>query len=229
MSLILALETSTKNCSVALAENGKLLSFRAQSSDGYIHAEMLHVFIHEVMQEAKVKFADLSGVAVGAGPGSYTGLRIGVSAAKGLCYTLNIPLISFNGLHILAAQFAASHSLSAEALIIPMIDARRMEVYTAVYNASAEAQTEIKPLVVDEAAFAEYGSREVYFIGDGAPKCKEVLQATSWHFPELFYPSALQLAPMTFAKLEAKQFEDTAYFEPFYLKEFKAGKPKKVL
>ena len=227
MSLILALETSTKNCSVALAEDDRVLAVREQATDGYVHAEKLHVFMDEVMRETQRSFNELSAVAVGAGPGSYTGLRIGVSAAKGFCYTLGIPLISFNGLEILAHQLIASEKLASEALIIPMIDARRMEVYTTIFNTSAEMQCDVEAKIIDETSFLELKGQPVYFIGDGAAKCREVLADEQWYFPDIIFPSAQQLALMAFHKLEEKRFEDVAYFEPFYLKEFRAGKPKK--
>lgn len=229
MALILNLETSTRNCSVALAEGGKVLSIIEESSDQYIHSEKLHVFIEKCMADAGRKLDELDAVAVGKGPGSYTGLRIGVSAAKGLCYALGIPLISENGLAIMARDFIQNQSLAEGAEIVPMIDARRMEVYKAHFNAKGVQQSEISATVVETADALETEAPEVHLLGDGANKCKEVLSYNRFFYHNLEFPSASALAIIAEEKYSAKQLEDVAYFEPFYLKDFIAGKPKKLL
>ncbi len=229
MPLTLCIETSTKNCSVALSRDGEVLASKEQSDDQYIHSEKLHLFIREVLDAAGFKAADLDAVAVGKGPGSYTGLRIGISAAKGLCYTLQIPLLAIDGLSILAQDFIQRHHPAEGELILPMLDARRMEVYTALYDYRGNRQGEIEARILDESSFAELSSTAIHLIGDGATKAKTVLTDDRFQWHELPFPSAKTLARLVPAKLQNKEWEDVAYFEPFYLKDFVAGKPKKLL
>jgi tRNA threonylcarbamoyladenosine biosynthesis protein TsaB len=218
MSKILCLETATKNCSVSLSENGQLLVAKELAEGNYTHAENLHVFIQQVMHEANVQMIDLHAIAVSKGPGSYTGLRIGVSAAKGLCYALNIPLIAVDTLAVLAKQIKTESGY-----IIPMIDARRMEVYTTIFDHQWQNISETKALIVAEDHFSNL-NQDLYFIGDGAPKCQEILKAKNFHFdPSILYPSAKDMVSLAYQKFMTMDFEDVAYFEPYYLKEFMVG------
>ena len=223
MNYILNIETATKNCSVALAQEGKIILCKEIAEEGYSHAERLHVFIEEIIQEAGITFQDLTAIAVSQGPGSYTGLRIGVSAAKGLCYALNIPLIAVDTLQVLASQASIS-----EGVIIPMLDARRMEVYSAIFNPNLVKQREIQAEVITEASF-ETISEPVYFVGDCAEKCQSVLVKPNFVFlPEIKYPSAKEMSTLSFAKFQQSDFVDVAYFEPYYLKDFMITTSKKV-
>ncbi|WP_417601239.1 tRNA (adenosine(37)-N6)-threonylcarbamoyltransferase complex dimerization subunit type 1 TsaB [Owenweeksia hongkongensis] len=229
MALILSIETSTKNCSVALAENGEVISLKEETSDQYIHSEKLHLFIQECMSTAGRELKELSAVAVGKGPGSYTGLRIGVSAAKGLCYALSIPLISEDGLTILAKDLLSKNEIAKNELIMPMIDARRMEVYSTGFDAQGSALNPIEAMVIEEVTSLYSGHSKIHLLGDGSFKCKDVLSDSRYVYHNLEYPSVAALTPIAQAKFENKDFEDMAYFEPFYLKDFIAGKPKKLL
>ena len=222
MPYILNIETATKNCSVAVAKNGQTLLCREMAELGYSHAEKLHVFIEEVLKELNLKFKDLDAVAVSQGPGSYTGLRIGVSAAKGLCFALDIPLISVDTLAVLASQANIS-----EGLIIPMIDARRMEVYSAVYNADLEKIREVQAEIISETSFSDF-NETVYFVGDCAEKCKTVLNKDNFIFMEdIVYPSANDMAALSYYKYKKSDTVDVAYFEPYYLKDFMITSSKK--
>ncbi len=223
----LLIESSSHNCSVAVCNADKILAIQEEASNQYVHSEKLHVFIKAVMATADVAFTDLAAVCVGRGPGSYTGLRIGVSAAKGLCYSLNIPLISVTGLYTLASQLF--HQVRG--LIIPLIDARRMEVYQATFTETGEMLGEIEAKILDEHSYAkELAEGEVYFIGDGSAKAAEVIQhENAIFYTNILYPSTKQMQALCVEKYNNKDFEDTAYFEPFYLKDFVAGKAKRVL
>ncbi len=215
MPYILNIETATKNCSVALAKDGKTLVFREIAEQGYSHAEKLHVFIEAVLKEAQLSFSDLDAIAVSMGPGSYTGLRIGVSAAKGLCYALNIPLLAIDTLTVLAQQLAVD-----EGLVVPMIDARRMEVYSAVFNSAKEKIRKVEAEILTEDSFSAYEGA-VHFIGDSNEKARTVLTRAHFVFHDnIFYPSAQAMEKLSFEKFENKEFEDLAYFEPYYLKDF---------
>lgn len=215
MSYILNIETATKNCSVSLAKNGQTILCKEIAEQGYSHAEKLHVFIEEIINEAKISFSDLSAIAVSQGPGSYTGLRIGVSAAKGLCYALSIPLIAIDTLTVLASQL--DH---VDGMIVPMIDARRMEVYSAVFNAKKEMIREVQAEILTETSFADMDG-VVYFVGDSNEKAKTVLTKPNFVFIDnVFYPSAKDMSAISFQKFEENAFEDVAYFEPYYLKDF---------
>lgn len=220
MALILSLETATKNCSVALSNDDTIIAVREFAGEGYAHAEKLHVFIEEVVKEAGISFEGLSAVAVSMGPGSYTGLRIGVSAAKGLCYALNIPLVAVNTLKVIAAALRIESGL-----IVPMIDARRMEVYNAVYDKSLnEIRATTAEVITPESLSDLVGV--VHLCGDGAFKCRDLLTDERFFYhDEIIYPSAIDLAPLAYEKFRQQVTEDVAYFEPFYLKDFIAGKP----
>jgi tRNA threonylcarbamoyladenosine biosynthesis protein TsaB len=217
---ILNIETSTKNCSVSIAQNGKTIALKEVAEESFSHSEKLHVFIDNLLKENQIAYKDLSAVALSSGPGSYTGLRIGTSTAKGLCFALDIPLIAVDTLLVLAKQ------VNQDALIIPMIDARRMEVYTAIFDAKHNPATPVQALIIDENSFAEISEKAI-LIGDGAAKCKEVLKGGNFIFlNEIRYPSAREMGEISFDKFQKKEFEDIAYFEPFYLKEFFTGAKK---
>lgn len=217
MSYILNIETATKNCSVTIAEDGVPLLCEEIAEQGYSHAEKLHVFIEQVLQKLKLTYKDLSAVAVSQGPGSYTGLRIGVSTAKGLCYALDIPLIAVDTLATLAAQVKEDRGL-----IIPMIDARRMEVYNAVFTVKQEKIREIQAEVITSESFLDINTDEtVYCIGDGASKCKEVLKRDNFIFlNSVVYPSSREMSQISYEQFKENNFVDIAYFEPYYLKDF---------
>ena len=231
MERIILIETSTALCSVALAEDGKVTAYR-ESSAPKAHASLTAVFVQEVLEERGVKLADCDAVCVSKGPGSYTGLRVGVSTAKGLCFGSGKPLLAAGTLDTLVAQ--ATETAGEPRFIIPMIDARRMEVYSAVFEASESGNdfrqiTETTPTIVDETSFAEYLEQgTVLFIGDGAGKCADVIKHPNAHFCQCNPKASAMLQPAVEAYKE-KRFEDVAYFEPFYLKEFVATVSKKKL
>lgn len=216
MAIILNLETTTTNCSVSIAENGEVLLLKEDNSASYSHSEKLHIFIQEALEEASLSLRDLSAIAVSMGPGSYTGLRIGVSAAKGLCFSLDLPLIAVSTLGSLAQQAGPT----TYKFVIPVLDARRMEVYSAVFNASAEQIRETKAEIIEEDHFKEYAEQgKVLLIGDGAEKCKGILDHLNFRFKSVL-PSALQMGSLSYKKFKAGEFENVAYFEPYYLKDF---------
>lgn len=222
MSFILNIETATKNCSVSIAKNGETILCKEIAEEGYSHAEKLHVFIEEIIAEAKISVQDLDAIAVSQGPGSYTGLRIGVSAAKGLCFALNIPLIAVDTLQTLASQVKVS-----DGKIIPMLDARRMEVYSEIFTANLEIEREIQAEVIDENSFAAF-TETIYFVGDCAEKCKSVLTKENFVFLEdVKYPSASAMSKISFDKYQKSDTVDVAYFEPYYLKDFMMAPPSK--
>ena len=224
MALILNIETATKNCSVSLADGKNQLQIKEVNDGSYSHGEMLHVYIDEIIKKANKNLADLDAVAVSKGPGSYTGLRIGVSAAKGLCYSLDVPLISVSTL----ASLASTLKVEKDALIIPLLDARRMEVYSSVYDNNCHQIRDIKAEIITENSFATYLEKgKVYFLGDGADKCKETIIHKNAVFLDDHFPSAKEMVYFSTQKFENKDFEDVAYFEPFYLKDFIAIKSKK--
>lgn len=226
MALILHIETATKQCSVALSNKGDLLFSQEIALEGYSHAEKLHVFIQEVMQQAKLSFSQLDAIAVSKGPGSYTGLRIGNSAAKGLCFALDIPLIALDTLAILAAQ---AQPLVPVGLVVPMLDARRMEVYSAMYTAQGNCVRKVQAEILDEQSYTDF-QEPLYFVGDCQDKMKTVLQQPNFNFmAEVVYPSAKDMLAMSYVKFLEKDFEDVAYYEPFYLKDFVGTTPKKQL
>ena len=215
MPYILNIETATKNCSVALAKAGKTILCKEMAEEGYSHAEKLHVFIAEILQELQLNFKDLAAIAVSQGPGSYTGLRIGVSAAKGLCFALGIPMIAVDTLRILASKAAIT-----DGVIVPMIDARRMEVYSAVFNARFEKIREVKAEIITADSFAEI-NETVYFVGDSNEKVKPVLLNGNFVFlDQMVYPSAKEMSQWSFDQFVKNDFVDVSYFEPYYLKDF---------
>ncbi|MHA3789076.1 tRNA (adenosine(37)-N6)-threonylcarbamoyltransferase complex dimerization subunit type 1 TsaB [Flavobacterium hauense] len=214
MAFILNIETATKNCSVCLAKDSVAVAVAEYAGEGYAHAEKLHVFIEDVLREAKITFKDLSAIAVSMGPGSYTGLRIGVSAAKGLCYALNIPLIAIETLELLARKISIQ-----EGVIIPMIDARRMEAYTAVFDKEHTKLRDTKAEILVSDSFQEL-SGTLHLVGDGAAKCREVLVSDRFVYHDIMYPSSVEMATISFDKFKKSDTVDVAYFEPFYLKDF---------
>lgn len=228
MALILSLETATKVCSVALHENGELLAIKEVNAD-YSHSENLTLFIQNVMGQANRQLGQLSAVAISKGPGSYTGLRIGVSSAKGLCYALDIPLIAIETLKSMSSS--AKQSLSkGNVVYLPMIDARRMEVFCAAYDTSMNLVMETAAEIVDENSFANLNDQQICYFGDGAEKCQKQLSAKhNFLFLPNIFPSANALGRLAYESFQANKFEDVAYFEPYYLKDFVATTPKKLL
>ena len=231
MDNILLIETSTALCSVALAQDGAVTAYR-ESSAPKAHASLTAVFIQEMLQERGLTLADCKAVCVSKGPGSYTGLRVGVSTAKGLCFGSDKPLLAVGTLDTLVAQAATVIPSEVEGstfrYIIPMIDARRMEVYTAVFENGVQI-TETAPAIIDETSFAEYLEQgPCLFIGDGAGKCADVIKHPNAHFRQCCPKASAMLSPAIEA-YKAGKFEDVAYFEPFYLKEFVATVSKKKL
>ena len=259
MERIILIETSTALCSTALAENGVITAYR-ESSAPKAHASLTAVFIQEMLQERGLTIADCNAVCVSKGPGSYTGLRVGVSTAKGLCFGSGKPLLAVGTLDTLVAQAlssaeasalgynspcestfasASAESNSAYRFIIPMIDARRMEVYAAVFTSVIPSEvegsptysqiTETAPAIIDENSFAEYLEQgPCLFIGDGAGKCADVIKHPNAHFCQC-HPNASAMLEPALQTYKEKRFEDVAYFEPFYLKEFVATVSKKKL
>ncbi len=227
---ILHIETSTRVCSIALSENSQCL-FTRSDFEGMKHASLLSIFIEDAFKFLKEKNKKLDAVTVGRGPGSYTGLRIGASTAKGLCYGLDIPLISISTLETL--MLAAKKEITSESknhMFIPMIDARRMEVYDAIYDQNGSLVREIKAKIIDKHSYqAELKNFKVFFFGDGADKCKSVITHPNAVFLDNIHPLAENMIEKTFQKFQNQKFEDIAYFEPFYLKEFQATTPKKLL
>jgi len=226
MSLILQIETATTSCSVALSQNGNIIALK-ELNERNIHAEVITLFIDEVLKTAGFTYAQLDAVAVSSGPGSYTGLRIGVSTAKGLCYALDKALIAVETLEAMTDGMIAQSgdSIAAGTLFCPMIDARRMEVYTAVFNASGERVKATAAEIIDGNSFADVlEQHQVIFFGDGAAKCREAITHPNAVFVDDFVNSAAHLTKRALQKLNDKSFEDVAYFEPFYLKDFIAGK-----
>jgi tRNA threonylcarbamoyladenosine biosynthesis protein TsaB len=222
MAIILNLETAGTNCSVSVAKDGQLLSVTEDNSPGYSHSEQLHPFIEAAMAEAGLELGSLHAIAVSKGPGSYTGLRIGVSAAKGLCYALGVPLVSVPTLESLARQLKVK-----DGVLIPMLDARRMEVYAAVYSSDYTELRATRAEIINPGSFEGYmDSGKVYLLGSGATKCKGVLDHPNLVIHEDLRPSAREMAVISHSKFEEGDFEDLAYFEPFYLKDFMAPKKK---
>lgn len=233
MSLILCIETGTDICSVGIARDGELMSLR-ESDQGRDHAKQVAVFVDELLRETGVKPDELDAVAVGMGPGSYTGLRIGVSFAKGLCYGLNIPLLAVGSLEALTDVAIKDYEAGIiqvegwnEALLCPMVDARRMEVYTQIFNSRCEAQSEVSAEIITEDSFSQWRAKgKLVIFGNGAAKCQEML-------PDAIYidvaPSARGLTRIAHQLFEAGKTVDIAYFEPFYLKDFVVIPSKKKL
>lgn len=226
MSLILSLETSAKVCSVAIHDDAKLI-ITSEIHIEQSHASKLAVLVDEVKTKAGIELNQLSAVAVSSGPGSYTGLRIGTSTAKGLCYALNIPLISIGSLELLAFQMRNNNHQGA--FLCPMIDARRMEVYCLITDAHLKIIHSIEAKVIEETSFSEYLDKgEVLFFGDGSDKCKEKITHKNARFESGIYPKASQVGFMAYDKLKHSKTEDLVNFEPHYLKEFMIKQPRSV-
>jgi tRNA threonylcarbamoyladenosine biosynthesis protein TsaB len=225
MAYILHLDTTTKKCSVSLASNGQLCSKKELLSESFSHSEKLHVFILEVLDEGGIEAAQLAAIAISKGPGSYTGLRIGVAAAKGLCFALDLPLIAINTLELMVQP----HIIEEDTYIIPMLDARRMEVYTAIFDSNKNWVEETSALVLSDASFQHsVGKHPCLIIGDGAVKFESLLPKINAHFTkEVHYPSSDDMLDLALKKFEKREFESLAYFEPFYLKDFQTTPPKK--
>ena len=222
MVFILNIETSTTNCSVSLSKEGETFVLKEDYNNSYSHAERLHVYIDTVLKEGKINSKSLDAIAVSKGPGSYTGLRIGVSAAKGLCYALEIPLISIATLEGLAQQIKIE-----DGVIVPMLDARRMEVYSAVFNSEYKQIRDTQAQILDAASFNEYLEKgKVCFIGNGVEKTKTLITHSNAIFVENKLPSANEMCKLAYDKYKKNDTEDVAYFEPYYLKDFIALKSK---
>ena len=231
MPTILSIETATRACSVSISKGHEIISVVEEVGDGYSHAENLSVFIAKALAESAMNYRDLNAVAISKGPGSYTGLRIGTSTAKGLCCALDIPLIAVPTLQAMASGCSNNSEFPQNTLFCPMIDARRMEVYSAFYSRDNQLVRDTQADIIDENSYLNYLlNSEVIFFGDGAEKCKEVLSThQNAKFISGFHPSAQYLNIIANGKFKAQQIEDTAYFEPYYLKDFVAGKPKKII
>ena len=230
MSCILHIETSTSACSVAVSEDGQNV-FSKEDLKGPSHAVSLGVFVDEALSFADSHALPLDAVAVSCGPGSYTGLRIGVSMAKGVCYGRNLPLVGLPTLKVLCVPILLYHEeLPDDALLCPMIDARRMEVYAAVYDRALKPVRDIAADIVDENSYLEFlNEQPVYFFGNGADKCREQITHPNAHFIDNIHPLAKMMFPLAEKVVADEDYKDVAYFEPFYLKEFVASMPKKLL
>jgi tRNA threonylcarbamoyladenosine biosynthesis protein TsaB len=231
MPTILHIESSTLTCSVAVSTNGDTISLKESHDQSYAHSEKLVVYIDEAIKQAGLKPSDLDAVCVSKGPGSYTGLRIGVSAAKGLCYGLGIPLLSVGSLESMTnwAMLNFKQELADVSFLCPMIDARRMEVYTQLFDSALRVLQPVSAEIIDEQSFASQLEKgKVAFFGDGAAKCKDIINHPNAIFLDDFLPSASGMISLAEAKFTANELEDVAYFEPYYLKDFVAGLPKKM-
>ena len=226
MSLILNIDSSTTVCSASISQNGKLIALKEEDGS-YVHAEKLGVFVLELFELSGYSLNQIDAVAVSKGPGSYTGLRIGVSLAKGLCYGLNRPLIGVETLKSMAIGAVKKH-YDKDAYYLPMIDARRMEVYAAIYNSEMETVRKVDADIIHEESYKEFSAnKKVIYFGNGAAKCKLNFQDN----PNMIYLDGIQtsssyLSELSFALYQNNEFEDVAYFEPYYLKDFVAGKKK---
>ncbi|MFA6924989.1 MAG: tRNA (adenosine(37)-N6)-threonylcarbamoyltransferase complex dimerization subunit type 1 TsaB [Bacteroidales bacterium] len=229
MPLILNIETATNICSVALSEKENIISFRETSIENS-HSSLLTVFIEEIFKEAKLKLSDIDAVSISKGPGSFTGLRIGVSTAKGLCYALEKPLLSVNTLKAMTFGIIKNNK-DKNALYCPMLDARRMEVYTALFNSNLEEVEPTNAKIIDEKSFSDILLKtKILFFGSGANKCKDFYKDTkNAVFIHDFNASAKYMAGLSYQKFLKKEFENVAYFEPYYLKDFFATTPKDKL
>ncbi len=229
--LFLGIETSTTNCSVGLFRDDTLVD-KLEEDNGYSHSEKLGVFVKDLLENNKVEVVDLSAIGVGVGPGSYTGLRIGVSFVKGLGFAHNIPIIKFTSLELLLNQFRSlDYPLSSGGIIIPMLDARRDEVYCQVYNSDFEPLEAIKAEILSEESFSKYrvGNSKIICLGPGAIKSKELIKSNNMDVIENLMPSIVGMESTILSKYRNEAFENLAYFEPYYLKEFFAGKAKRSL
>lgn len=222
--IILNIETGGDNCSVVLSKGEEILAIKENTDRE--HSKFLSVFIDDVVKTAGLSYNDIDAVAVGKGPGSYTGLRIGVATAKGICYGINKPLIAINSLLSLTAMCNRGDN---DALYCPLIDARRLEVYTAMFNSALEQLTDTEAKIIDENSFSDIlQNKKVYFFGSGAEKCKDIIKSPNAVFVSVNSSAKGLIQPALHAYTN-NQFEDTAYFEPFYLKDFVATTSKKKL
>ena len=229
--MIICLETATNICSVALCNSDGVISLK-ESSDSRSHASLLTIFIKEILEDNGINASDLEAIAVSKGPGSYTGLRIGVSVAKGIAYAASLPLI---GIETTLSMFwgiseyqKTGQAAGKKTVFCPMLDARRMEVYYAIYDSTGKIIKDIAAEIINEDSFINiHESRKIIFFGDGAVKCKEVIKRKNVHFAEDFRISASHMHRPAFQAIKAHQYEDVAYFEPFYLKDFITSKPRK--
>lgn len=229
MSCILHIETSTAVCSVAVSQETSVL-FEKTEHNGPSHATLLGVFVDEALSFIDSRGIPLDAVAVSCGPGSYTGLRIGVSMAKGVCYGRELPLIMIPTLKVLSVPVLLYHELPDNALICPMIDARRMEVYSAIYDRALNERKPVSADIIDENSYIEYlNEHPVYFFGNGSDKCKDKIEHPNAYFIDGIHPLAKMMAPLAERAFLDKDFADVAYVEPFYLKEFVATTPKKKI
>ena len=222
MNYILNIESSTTNCSISLALDGNLVALKESNDDKYSHSTKLHSFINEVLKKSNISVKELVAIAVSKGPGSFTGLRIGVAAAKGLCYSLDIPLISISTLHILSKQI----QVREQGLILPVMDAKRDEVYCAVYDSSYNLIKKAVPKIINQESFSELSYKsKLYFIGNGQEKCKRLIENnTNLIFSNNnTFPSAREMTQLSYQKFKDLDFKDIAYFEPDYLKDFMPG------
>jgi tRNA threonylcarbamoyladenosine biosynthesis protein TsaB len=229
MSLILNIETATEVCSVSFSKNGQVIALK-ENSEGQSHAKLLTVFIDELLKENQLKVKNFDAIAVSMGPGSYTGLRIGVSTAKGLAYAADLPLIAVSTLQSLALSITQEPNKNIErnAWICPMIDARRMEVYTSFFDTLNVQKTDISADIIDENSYSDIlKNRQVVFCGNGAAKCKNMIKHDNAMFLDDIVCSAKYMAPLSDTAYREENFVDVAYFEPFYLKDFIATIPKK--
>lgn len=229
--MIICLETATNICSVALCNSAGIVSLR-ESNESKSHASMLTVFINEILKENGLRASDLEAIAVSKGPGSYTGLRIGVSVAKGIAYAASIPLIGIETTRSMFWGISETRKVSSgedeNTYFCPMLDARRMEVYYAIYDSTGKTIKDISAEIIKEDSFSNIPeSKNIIFFGDGATKCKEVIKRINAHFAEDFRISASQMHTPVYQALKDLHFEDVAYFEPFYLKDFITSKPRK--
>ncbi|MDC0248664.1 tRNA (adenosine(37)-N6)-threonylcarbamoyltransferase complex dimerization subunit type 1 TsaB [Flavobacteriaceae bacterium] len=218
MCYILNIESSSTNCSISLSKNGELLSVKEKNDEKYSHSTKLHSYINSVLNQENVDIKDLSAIAVSKGPGSYTGLRIGVAAAKGLCFSLDIPLISISTLLVLSKKIKIDSGL-----IIPVLDARRDEVYSAIFDSQYNVIEKDSPTIINSESFSQHSKKnKLYFIGSGQQKCKELIKTNNnlnfYKTDEL--PSSKEMALLSYEKYRNSEFEDIAYFEPAYLKNF---------
>ena len=227
MALILNIDSATTVCSASLSKKGELIDLREEDGN-FMHAEKLGVFILELIERNAYHFKDIDAIAVSKGPGSYTGLRIGVSLAKGLCYGMSKPLISVETLKSMT-NGAIKKQFDKDAYYLPMIDARRMEVYSAIYNVNMEAIRETEATIIDKTSFHEFTlDKNIYYFGNGASKCTITFHDNpNMQFLDGINTSSAYMAELSYLKFQKNQFEDIAYFEPYYLKDFIAGKKKK--
>ena len=229
MSKILNIETSTTVCSVSISENGACKCFR-ENFNGNNHSELIGVFVQGVLVEAGLEPQNLDAVALSIGPGSYTGLRIGTSFAKGLCYGTDIPLITIPTLKIIAQNAKEKYNIEEDALLCPMIDARRMEVYCCFYDSKLNEVRATEPQIIEENSFADIlKDKKVYFFGNGAEKCKQYITHKNAIFLDEVYPLATSMIALSEEAFAKNDFADVAYFEPFYLKAAHVTVPKNQL